>query len=113
MRHTQVLYVFDGSFWYTQEYAKPNTRLGELAGWATKIVQVKVSAGNLGKEVAAGEEIVPDKYALIQNNPNPFNPSTEISFKLPEASRVILKIYNSSGLLIYENWKKQSCHPGI
>jgi hypothetical protein len=32
----------DGTCWYTQEYAKPNTRIGEQFGWATKIVQVKL-----------------------------------------------------------------------
>jgi hypothetical protein len=30
----------DDTCWYTQEFAKPNTRLGELAGWATKIMQI-------------------------------------------------------------------------
>jgi hypothetical protein len=29
----------DDTCWYTQEFARPNTRLGELAGWATKIIQ--------------------------------------------------------------------------
>jgi hypothetical protein len=35
----------DDTCWYTQEYTKPNTRLGELAGWATKILQVKLRGG--------------------------------------------------------------------
>jgi len=41
----------DGTCWYTQEYAKPNTRLGELAGWATKIIQVDLQGkGNTKKK---------------------------------------------------------------
>jgi parallel beta-helix repeat protein len=40
---------------------------------------------------------IPDKFTLFQNNPNPFNPVTEISFNLPEAAYVKLEIFNMLG----------------
>lgn len=40
---------------------------------------------------------IPQAYALHQNHPNPFNPSTTIAFALPKASFVTLKIYDLLG----------------
>jgi flagellar hook assembly protein FlgD len=43
---------------------------------------------------------IPTAYALNANYPNPFNPTTNISFALAEDSKVCLKIYNLSGQLV-------------
>ena len=40
---------------------------------------------------------LPLTFSLGQNNPNPFNPTTEISFSLPQASHAKLEIYNIKG----------------
>ena len=40
------------------------------------------------------------RLALHQNHPNPFNPSTTISFTVPERARVTLSIYDVQGRLM-------------
>ena len=44
--------------------------------------------------------ILPDKYVLKQNFPNPFNPSTSIEFSIPSSENVNLSVYNLEGRLV-------------
>jgi hypothetical protein len=39
----------------------------------------------------------PEKFELFRNYPNPFNPTTTISYQLSADSRVILKVFNVIG----------------
>lgn len=43
---------------------------------------------------------LPIKYELRSAYPNPFNPSTTISYTLPETTKVSISIYNSIGKLV-------------
>ena len=40
---------------------------------------------------------IPDRYALHQAYPNPFNPTTTLSFAIPMETDVSLSIYNLQG----------------
>jgi len=51
-------------------------------------------------DTSPGSEKLPGAYALLQNHPNPFNPATTITFKLPETTEATLAVYNQRGRLI-------------
>lgn len=46
------------------------------------------------------EGTIPNEFMLEQNFPNPFNPATTISFRLPEATFAELRIYSATGELV-------------
>jgi hypothetical protein len=52
---------------------------------------------NIPTSVAKNNEQIPEQFALFDNYPNPFNPSTSIDFTLPNPEYTTLKIYNILG----------------
>ncbi|MBU1881258.1 T9SS type A sorting domain-containing protein, partial [bacterium] len=46
--------------------------------------------------------MVPDEYEILGSYPNPFNPTATISYALPEAGKVSLKVFDISGRMVTE-----------
>jgi hypothetical protein len=58
------------------------------------------SAGSPNEKMDAQKDNAPDMAKhldLLHNYPNPFNPTTQISFELPKSGRATLKVYNMAG----------------
>ena len=63
-------------------------------GTYTILSSLKVVSTDIGDSVL---DVCPGDFGLSQNRPNPFNPVTSISYRLPVFSEVELSIFNISG----------------
>ncbi|MEI7723997.1 MAG: T9SS type A sorting domain-containing protein, partial [Bacteroidota bacterium] len=69
--------------------ANEQTMLDNIAAAVVKYQALITSIGDIGTSV--------NGFNLGQNSPNPFNNSTSISYQLPDAGLVSLKVFNVIG----------------
>ncbi len=62
-----------------------------------------IAVNNIKLETGNRDHNPADKFELYQNVPNPFNANTIIGFNLPAADEVILKIFDVTGKMVYQN----------
>ncbi|MDP2983891.1 MAG: FlgD immunoglobulin-like domain containing protein [Candidatus Latescibacter sp.] len=92
----------------------------EYIGTIRKVINVLSKQAELAKinvpanKSAKKEIVIADPYSLKQNSPNPFNPSTTISFTVSSVNNetVLLNIYDIRGSLI-RNLIYESKAPGV
>jgi hypothetical protein len=80
-----------------QEYSFTDSNV-EPGRYAYRIKQIDFGGAFTyysAAEVEVG--LAPKELALEPNYPNPFNPSTNISFTIPQDGRAVLKVYNMLG----------------
>ncbi len=73
--------------------------LNQLGKGTNKMSEIEVVGDGAGliTSVNPFKVDVPTEIKLLQNFPNPFNPSTIITFYLPQSGHVIVKIYDMTG----------------
>ena len=84
---------------YAVSYASPSGRI-------YKLLDTRVGIGNNGS-------VTPTNFELMQNFPNPFNPTTKITFTLPENSVVTLKVYDVTGKVVSELLSSEAMSAGV
>lgn len=89
-------------FRHNRQEPKVNLTIGKFREWVNSNGN-PITASIWFKEKLIGTDIeeigneVPDKTQLIGSYPNPFNPSTNIEYKLSESSDVEINVYDSNG----------------
>lgn len=79
---------------YMTKYNKSTYRITEFALYSGSSTAAKRHVETAATVAAT---VIPSEFILEQNFPNPFNPSTQIRFGLPEASHVTIKVFNVNG----------------
>jgi photosystem II stability/assembly factor-like uncharacterized protein len=75
-----------------------NDSIGWVIGYDGTILKT-TNGGGQGWSVGISQisNIIPGKYSLNQNFPNPFNPSTNITFSIHESAFTELKVFDITG----------------
>jgi hypothetical protein len=81
------------SYWYSDSAAWNTVTDGD---WVMRTVITTPS----GIYDVGPDGVIPAKFELLGNYPNPFNPSTDIQFLAPKAGNVKIEVYNIAGQLI-------------
>lgn len=71
---------------------------GTVAFSLDEIQRIEFIDGGTG----ADDAITPAALHLLQNHPNPFNPSTVIAYELPNTASVTVRIYDLQGGVVSE-----------
>ncbi len=86
--------------------AAPSTTAGiytvtiKAAGSNGTPVHTRTVSLNVGLVGITGVNEVPDKYELSQNFPNPFNPTTKITYNIKAQTNVKLSVFDAMGRMV-------------
>jgi hypothetical protein len=105
------VYVQAQRNWWGSSPPEPRIFIGRVAyePWLT--------SSPMDLTASVGEDALPGGFALAQNIPNPFNPTTRIAYSVPApGSEIELSVYDSAGRLIaalFSGFREAGVHEAV
>lgn len=95
-----------GVSWFRWNEGMPEAAIvTEMKSYTTQMNEFHIAAATYGRSIFSREEVPQStpsdmQFELLQNYPNPFNPITQITFIIPEETKVTMRVYDVTGKLI-------------
>jgi Lamin Tail Domain/Secretion system C-terminal sorting domain len=84
----------------TKNYSFQDNSISLSGGYSYRLKQIDIDGKYEYSQIVEVEIGIPTEFEVAQNFPNPFNPTTSISFSLPEKANVEVVIYNMLGEIV-------------
>lgn len=85
----------EGSHTFTVAYREDGAMIDKIL--ITRDSTFNPNPATAPVSVAKDEKVIPDGYVLFNSYPNPFNPTTKISYQIPKSENVKLIVYDVMG----------------
>jgi len=98
-----ILKTSDGGLTWERQYSQVFGAINSIffpsatEGWAVGDAGTIISTAPIVEIINKQQEVVPARFNLYANHPNPFNQMTTIEFDLPYFSEVTLTVYDLNG----------------
>jgi len=89
----------DSIYWTIRAIKTESKGVKGLSEWANPQLLIRSTSTNTLEDI---KTISPLYLEVYPNYPNPFNPTTNVDFKINQASEVTYKLYSIHGQLLYE-----------
>jgi hypothetical protein len=101
----------EGVDWYNCDSAHSQPLNANRKAYAAWWLWCRLAGWNPASGVDDSPTAAPSRVVLLQNHPNPFNPTTNIRFSLEDRCQVALNVYTLRGRLV-ANLVRRECVPG-